>query len=57
MLGLLEQARKGKQIGSSLEAEVDIIIPDNVVLEEVEFLATLQREGSLLPSPSIFAGH
>ncbi|KAG2003298.1 isoleucyl-tRNA synthetase [Coprinopsis cinerea AmutBmut pab1-1] len=43
-LSLLEQARGKKQIRSSLEAGVDIIIPDEAPMGD-EFVAMLQSEG------------
>lgn len=47
VLGLLEQARQAKRIGSSLEASVEIIVPDGINAETDAFLKLLQREGML----------
>lgn len=43
VLVLLEKARSAKQIKSSLEAEVDIVLPDG--MEDSHLVSLLRREG------------
>jgi isoleucyl-tRNA synthetase len=47
VLSLLEQARRAKQLRSSLEAEVDLIVPNKIEESGKVFLGLLQREGDL----------
>jgi hypothetical protein len=48
---MLTPSAHHRQLRSSLEAEVDLILPNDIAGSDLEFVQLLQREGAIRATP------